>query len=315
VLLGVLSRDGRTVQLRAEAKELGTLVMALDRVIQAQRAVFDKIEPGKTDRVELGKRQNAVTRGTELVAKKMTSQAPDVRKELLAASETQAQAEKDLADNQPAAAAKQLGEGLRVLLNAKINATQLRTEKEEQILGVLLKDIDKQCDAVIEMQRSILAGTVKLQKEIASRRDKKPTRVDRQVAGQIAQQQKDLVAEIDTIVAELADRGDQVLPVLFRQVRSNLAQAQGRLEKVQVSVSTQRLQKKGITTLELLAKTIKKAQQGIKKPKSSSTALAKRLEEVLGSLKKLEKEQREQILDRLLAHEKVLVDQLLKGVD
>src|SRR5262249_4201962 len=124
-----------------------------------------------------------------------------------------------------------------------------------------------------------------------------------------------LVAEIDKIITALTERGDLLLPVLFRQVRSHLADVQGRLEKAEANSSTQRLQNKAIATLDLVAKTVKKAQQDIKQPKSGSTALAKRLEQLLASLQKLEKDQREQILDRLQAHEKFLVNQLLKGVN
>jgi hypothetical protein len=313
-LVSILSEDSRLSYLQEEARQLSELIGALDRAIKAQRAVFDKIEPGKTSKDELSKQQAAVTRGTLLLRKKLAPVYPDVGKQLVTVSVSQSQAEKDLAQNKPADATKQLAEALRVLVRAKINAAETRSEKEDQALALLLRNVDKRCATLLELQQALLASTAKLQKAVAARRDKKPTRPDRQASMVLADQEKEIAEETTKVIDLLTSQGDLVMPVLFRQVRSDQTVAAGRLESFRLDSSTDR-QKKSIALLELIARTLKKAQQGLKQPKSAQAALAKELDEVLVSLKKLEKEQREQILNKLQAHEKFLVDQLLKGVE
>jgi hypothetical protein len=60
---------------------------------------------------------------------------------------------------------------------------------------------------------------------------------------------------------------------------------------------------------------LKKAQEGLRAPISASNELAKQFDALVVILRQMEKDQREQIQDKLAAHEKYLVNQLLKAVE
>src|SRR5262249_18436296 len=157
-----LTKDSPAARLRDESRELGELAAKLDRIIQGQRALFDKIVPGKTGKGELRKQQVGITRTTRLLAKQVEGRAPaEVRNQLLAAADKQAQAEKVFAGTKPNAATKQLGEALRTLVGTKLRMVELRTAKEEEALALLLKDVVNRCDNLLEVQRGILEGTLR----------------------------------------------------------------------------------------------------------------------------------------------------------
>jgi hypothetical protein len=195
------------------------------------------------------------------------SDTADARKKIQDAEQMQKKAEDQLEQDRKKEAEKNQADAAKKLEEAKKKLEELLRQAREEELERLLNALENRCRQMLEMQRKVKIGTVRVDKDIKRNKDKKPTRANHQDSGRLAEEEKLIVIEATKAIEMIEAEGSAVaFAEVFKQVRTDMEEVQKELEKTRVGEPTQQIEQEIIEMLEDMIKALQKAQ---KEPKPS----------------------------------------------
>ncbi len=116
------------------------------------------------------------------------------------------------------------------------DAKKPRQEKNEHVLT----DLERACRKMLNMQIGVQNGVKTLHASIEGNGDKKPRPSDKEAALELADNMKAIIKEVNKAIAKLeADGAAVAFPEVFRQLRDDMKNMQGRLETGDAGTGTQ----------------------------------------------------------------------------
>ena len=138
---------------------------------------------------------------------------------------------------------------------------QLREEEMKRILAMLEARFTK----VLQIQREIYGGTVRLDKIPVAERSH-AYEID---TGRLSNREAEIVAEVDKALSLLRQEGSSVaMPEAVQQVRDDMQQLVHRLAEGKTEVLTQNIETDVIKALEEIIEALKKAQKDAESKRS-----------------------------------------------
>ncbi len=189
-------------------------------------------------------------------------QGNPARKRLEAAQKRMDEARKKLEKAQHEGAAKDQEEAVKELEQAKAELEQiLRQLREEEVQRVLAM-LEARFRKMLEMQRDVYDGTVRLDKIPQAERTHNHEIESSRLSGKEMQ----IVVEIDKTLLVLREDGTTVaFAEAADQMRTDMQQVVDRLSQAKVSQVTQGIELDIIATLEEMIDALKKAQKDLEK--------------------------------------------------
>jgi len=215
-----------------------------------------------------GQNQGESQQGKDQARKEVQDQQNDdqsgnpARKRLDAAQKRMDEARIKLEKAQHEGAAKDQEEAVKELQQAKAELEQiLRQLREEEVQRVLAM-LEARFRKMLEMQRDVYDGTVRLDKIPPAERTHNHEIESSRLSGKEMQ----IVVEIDKTLLILREDGTTVaFAEAADQMRSDMQQAVDRLSQAKVSQVTQGIELDVIATLEEMIDALKKAQKDLEK--------------------------------------------------
>jgi hypothetical protein len=267
-LLAILRDGDRLDRIRARGRQLSALLSELDKIIRDQAIVRAKTAKGdpKDDLIE---GQKNVSSRTEKFADKLPADDPPSPKDpiakaqklIRAANKEQHAAEKNLDGDRNKKALQDQDTALDLLRRAKKLLedvrNQGRTEEDEELLNAL----EKRCRLMLEMQRQVKAGTVKVDKDIRAN-DGKAKRALHQEASRLGDKENEIIREATKALELLGEEGKSIaFAEVLKQVRSDMEEVKDFLFRTKVGSLTQEIEEDIIQTLEEMIKALQKARR------------------------------------------------------
>lgn len=187
-----------------------------------------------------------------------SEQENPARKRLEAARQRMREAEEKLKEAQREGAVDKQEEAIRELEQAKAELEEILRQLREEEIGRMLALLETRFRKMLQMQREVYEGTVRL--------DKVP-RADRAhshdiEAGRLSGQEADIVLEADKALMLMREDGTAVaLPEAVEQMRDDMEQVVQRLSRSLVDPMTQGIEEDILAALEEMIEAVKKAQQ------------------------------------------------------
>jgi hypothetical protein len=125
------------------------------------------------------------------------------------------------------------------------------------------------CEKMLAMQTGIYNGTKAVARAIDANAGKKPSRLNREDALALADEQKTIAHEASQVIRMLEAEGSAVaFCEVFTQVRDDMKRVQHRLNGADAGKATQAIQEDIIDTLREMIKALEKAIQDLAPPRS-----------------------------------------------
>jgi hypothetical protein len=184
----------------------------------------------------------------------------NARKKVIEAGYDQGKAEEKIAKNDNPAAAKNQGDAIKKMEEAKKKLENLLRQMREEEIERVLAALQARCEKMLMMQKQVLAGTEDLDRVVLRNADKKPSSENKRVGLKLSDQEKEIVQEANKCIDILEAEGSAVaFPEVFQQVRQDMIHVQKRLELTDTGVVTVGIEKDIISTLEEMIDALKKA--------------------------------------------------------
>jgi hypothetical protein len=189
-------------------------------------------------------------------------QGNPARKRLEAAEKRMDEARKKLKKAQHEGAAKDQEEAVKELEQAKAELEQILRQLREEEVERVLAMLEARFRKMLEMQRDVYDGTVRLDKIPQAERTHNHEIESSRLSGKEMQ----IVVEIDKTLLVLREDGTTVaFAEAADQMRSDMQQVVDRLSQAKVSQVTQGIEMDIIATLEEMIDALKKAQKDLEK--------------------------------------------------
>src|SRR5262249_45287150 len=118
-------------------------------------------------------------------------------------------------------------------------------------------NLKARCQKMLGMQNAVYTGTLRLQKAIEMAEDKKPRAEQKWASIKLAGAEKGIVAQAMQATKALED-ASVAFPEVFRQLQQDMVNVERRLQRCDVGVVTQAIQKDVIDTLQEMIDALKK---------------------------------------------------------
>ncbi len=174
----------------------------------------------------------------------------------------QSDAAKKIGEKDNKGASDDQGKAIEKLEDAKKKLEKLLRQLREEEIERVLAALEARCTKMLAMQIQVLAGTIDTDLAIKKNADKKADRLNKIAALKLADNEKDIVQEVNKCIDILESEGSAVaFPEVFQQLRQDMIHVQKRLEGHDVHDLTQNIEKDIITTLKEMIDALKKAQE------------------------------------------------------
>jgi hypothetical protein len=194
-------------------------------------------------------------------------QGNPARKRLEAAQKRMDEAKKKLEKAQHEGAAKDQEEAVKELEQAKAELEQILRQLREEEVERVLAMLEARFRKMLEMQRDVYDGTVRLDKIPQAERTHNHEIESSRLSGKEMQ----IVVEIDKTLLVLREDGTTVaFAEAADQMRGDMQQVVDRLSQAKVSLVTQGIELDIIATLEEMIDALKKAQKDLEKNQNKS---------------------------------------------
>jgi hypothetical protein len=177
----------------------------------------------------------------------------------------QKQAKNDIQNNEIPNAGDQQQKGLDELNKARRQLEEILKQLREEEIERLLAQLQARCEYMLQLQKEIYEGTVRLDKTIGENPGKKATRPDAQRSLQLADREGLVLQEAVRARELIISEGSAVaFAEVFTQLLDDIKLAQKNLNKTDVGVFTQKVERDIIDTLIEMIEAVKTAQQEMK---------------------------------------------------
>ena len=182
------------------------------------------------------------------------------RKRLEAARQRMQEAEQKLQQAQRDGAVEKQEEALRELEQAKAELEEILRQLREEEIERMLAALEARFRRMLEMQREVYDGTVRLDKVPSERRGASHQIESRRLSGK----EDEILTETDKALLLLRDDGTAVaFPEAVTQMRDDMVQVRLRLAQAKVGKMTQLIEEDIIAAMEEMIEAIKKAQEDL----------------------------------------------------
>jgi hypothetical protein len=184
------------------------------------------------------------------------------RRQIEAAEARMREAQEKLEEAQREGAAEKQEEAIRALEQAKADLERILRQLREEEIERMLTMLEARFVKMLQMQRAVYEGTVKLDKV------PEPDRTDdhRIEATRLSRKEAEIVLEADKALTLLRDDGTAVaFPEAVEQAREDMLQVAGLLDEAKVGQVTQTIEQEIIAALEEMIEAFKQAQQDAEK--------------------------------------------------
>lgn len=182
------------------------------------------------------------------------------RKQVQDANQYQRQAEDKIKKDEKDEASSKQDKAIAKLEEARKKLEEILKQLREEEIERLLAALQARCELMLRMQIEVHEGTVRVEKSIFGRPDKKADRGDEQKSLALADREEAIVREANKAIQILESEGSAVaFPEVFVQIRDDMKHVARRLGKVDVGDVTQIIEKDIITTLKEMIEALKKA--------------------------------------------------------
>src|SRR5262249_46187601 len=162
-------------------------------------------------------------------------------------------------------AAPQQEKALDKLEEARKKLEEILKQLREEEIERLLAQLQARCEYMLQMQKAVYEGTVRLDKTIGEHADKKATRPDEQRSQQLADQEGVILQEAIRARELIVSEGSAVaFAEVFNGLIDDVKLVQKNLNKTDVALFTQKVERDIIDTLIEMIEALKKAQQEMK---------------------------------------------------
>ena len=159
-------------------------------------------------------------------------------------------------------AAKDQAKAIEDLESAKKKLEKLLKQLREEEIERVLAALKARCEKMLVMQTQVLAGTIDTDLAIKKNVDKKASFTDKRASLKLADNEKDIVQEVNKCIDILESEGSAVaFPEVFQQLRQDMIHVQKRLEQTDVHDLTQNIEKDIIVTLKEMIDALTEAQK------------------------------------------------------
>jgi hypothetical protein len=298
-LSAVLAEDRKAARLRRQGEEAADFARQVAKLVQVQKEVRAKTAKGKVSLKEVRSAQGEVLRQTQQLARQIGPHSEAIRKRLENGARDQVQAEKDLTQKKLKEALQKQNQSIKSLEEARKELDKFLKQKRTVGLVYLLKRLEQRCAKIREMQKSVQAATVALDKTVGKNPDKKTTRANKQEAAKLAEKERAIVAEMEELILTVTNNGSsEGFVEVLKQVRTDLVEIQKDLERARLNQPTQEIEKEVIEMMDDMIKVLKEEQakktpKGVTIPELEETKPNKAITELPDRLRKIEKGQRE----------------------
>ena len=190
------------------------------------------------------------------------------RKRLEAAEQRMREAEKKLQEAQRKGAVEKQEEALRELEQAKAELEQILRQLREEEIERVLAMLEARFTKMLQMQRAILEGTVRLDKVPQPER----SHSHEIEAGRLSSKEAEIDLEADKAMSLLREDGTAVaFPEALGQLRQDVQQVVQRLAEAKVDKITQGIEEDIISSLEEMIQALQKAQKDTEKKRQQQT--------------------------------------------
>jgi hypothetical protein len=189
-------------------------------------------------------------------------QQSPARKRLEAAQQRMREAEGKLKEAQRTGAVEKQEEALRELEQAKAELEQILRQLREEEIERVLAMLEARFTKMLQMQRAVLEGTVRLDKVPQPER----SRSHEIEAGRLSSKEAEIDLEADKAMSLLREDGTAVaFPEALGQLRQDIQQVVQRLAEAKVDKITQGIEEEIISSLEEMIQALQKAQKDLEK--------------------------------------------------
>jgi hypothetical protein len=268
-LLAILRDGDRLEKARGRGKRLSELLDELEKIIRDQAIVRAKTARDTDPKDELLEGQKNVSGRTEKFADKLpvadppsaTDPIAKAQKLVRQANKEQHAAEKNLDGGRNRKAVKDQDNALTLLRRAKKLLEEIRSQERREEDEELLNALEKRCRLMLEMQRQVKTGTVKVDKAIRANGGT-AKRAHHQDASRLGDKENEIIREATKALELLDNEGKSIaFAEILKQVRSDMEEVKDFLFKTKVGSLTQEIEEDIIQTLEEMIKALQKAQQ------------------------------------------------------
>ncbi|MBL8797994.1 MAG: hypothetical protein JNM56_29115 [Planctomycetia bacterium] len=177
----------------------------------------------------------------------------------------QQKAQEDIRKKDNPQASGNQDDAIKKLDDARKKLEEILRQLREEEIERLLAQLQARCEYMLQLQKEVYEGTVRVDKAIGEHADKKPTRPDEQKSQQLADREALIVAEATKAKNLIEAEGTAVaFAEQFIQVIDDMKNVQKRLNKTDVGLFTQKIELDIIGTLEEMIEALKKAQKDMK---------------------------------------------------
>ncbi len=185
-----------------------------------------------------------------------------MRKRLQTAENNMQEAKKKLEKARQEGAVKDQEEAVKQLEQAKAELEQILRQLREEEIERVLAMLEGRFRKMLEMQRDVYEGTVRLDKIPAEQRTHNQEIESSRLSGKETQ----IIVEADKAMLLLSEDGTAAaLPEAVEQMRTDMQQVADRLAQVKVGQVTQSIELDIIASLEEIIEALKKAQKDLEK--------------------------------------------------
>ena len=182
------------------------------------------------------------------------------RKRLEAARQRMREAEDKLKEAERKGAVDKQEEAIRELEQAKADLEEILRQLREEEIGRVLALLETRFRKMLQMQREVYDGTVRLDKVPQADR----THSHDIEAGRLSGKEADIVLEVDRALTLMREDGTAVaFPEAVQQMREDMEQVVQRLSQAKVDRMTQGIEEDIIAALEEMIDALQKAQQDL----------------------------------------------------
>lgn len=178
------------------------------------------------------------------------------------------EAQKKLEEAQREGAVDKQEEALRELQQAKEDLERILRQLREEEIERMLAMLEARFKRMLEMQREVYEGTVRLDKVPVPERSQ-----NHEIeSGRLSNKERLIIVETDKALMLLREDGTAVVfPEALEQVREDMQQVEHRLAQARVEQITQAIEQDIIAALEEMIDALKKAQKDLQNKKPPPT--------------------------------------------
>src|SRR5208283_1976531 len=177
----------------------------------------------------------------------------------------QKKAEEEIAKKKNPDASKNQDKAIDNLDEARKKLEDILRQIRQEEIERLLAQLQARCEYMLQLQKEVYEGTVQVDRTVGEHPDKKPARADEQKSLQLADRETLIIQEATKAIQLLEAEGSAVaFAEVFQQVREDMKKVHKLLNRTDVGIFTQSIEKDIIQTLEEMVEALKKAKKDLK---------------------------------------------------